>query len=517
MGLGGAESRGAQGITERSLEFLTVEDQIDRIGFGRFQLIAITAFIAFKIADGMELATGNVIWRGLPTEWNLHTSDRAMFVGISFAGFALGTAIGALSGDFIGRRPLLLLHSFILMPTCLLSGMAQSFVQLLVLRFVVGVAIGLALPTSVSMMTEFTPRKYRASSILAIPGFANAFGACAVIVCGIVMLRAGVSSSHSWRIMLMAGVLPDALGLLLVLFFIPESPRFLLVHNQMQDVRDVLVLIAQSNGRTKALANGGWCQPLPQAPRRRFRTMQSMLDLVSSPRLSHIMSVVVVMWCLMAVGLFGEVFLFTIYIEGRGVGRESEMWLLLLLQAAEILGLLVLLVVIDLEAVGRRKSAGLSAGAAALLAVGAAGLLHLLPSPNLSVFVTLCVLLKVVAIMPFEAMYIYTAEAIPTTHRQAGLCIGIGMSKAFSGLAPALLAALLGDSDGDLVHMSIPFAILGASEAAAALLVWYAPELQPDGAVADTLENMVSPPGLDAAGRRTHTKAVDKAVQDLVH
>jgi hypothetical protein len=44
-------------------ELVSVEDQIDKIGFGRFQLIAITAFISFKIADGMELATGNVIWR----------------------------------------------------------------------------------------------------------------------------------------------------------------------------------------------------------------------------------------------------------------------------------------------------------------------------------------------------------------------------------------------------------------------------------------------------------------------
>ena len=44
-------------------ELVSVEDQIDKIGFGRFHLIAISAFISFKIADGMELATGNVIWR----------------------------------------------------------------------------------------------------------------------------------------------------------------------------------------------------------------------------------------------------------------------------------------------------------------------------------------------------------------------------------------------------------------------------------------------------------------------
>ena len=41
--------------------------------------------------------------RGLPPEWNLQDSDRATFVGICFCGFAVGTAIGALLGDFYGR------------------------------------------------------------------------------------------------------------------------------------------------------------------------------------------------------------------------------------------------------------------------------------------------------------------------------------------------------------------------------------------------------------------------------
>ena len=39
-------------------------------------------------------------------------------------------------------------------------------------------------------------------------------------------------------------------------------------------------------------------------------------------------------------------------------------------------------------------------------------------------------------------MYVYCAEILPTTHRQAGLSIGIGSSKAASGLAGVLLFPL---------------------------------------------------------------------------
>jgi hypothetical protein len=40
-------------------------------------------------------------------------------------------------------------------------------------------------------------------------------------------------------------------------------------------------------------------------------------------------------------------------------------------------------------------------------------------------------------------MYVYCAEILPTTHRQAGLSIGIGSSKTASGLAGVLLFPLL--------------------------------------------------------------------------
>ena len=46
-------------------EDITVEEQIDRLGFGRFQMIVLVALFALKVSDGMELATGNFIWRGI--------------------------------------------------------------------------------------------------------------------------------------------------------------------------------------------------------------------------------------------------------------------------------------------------------------------------------------------------------------------------------------------------------------------------------------------------------------------
>jgi hypothetical protein len=49
-------------------------------------------------------------------------------------------------------------------------------------------------------------------------------------------------------------------------------------------------------------------------------------------------------------------------------------------------------------------------------------------------------------------MYVYCAEILPTTHRQAGLSIGIGSSKTASGLAGVLLFPLLTFSTSSAGH-----------------------------------------------------------------
>ena len=101
-------------------------------------------------------------------------------------------------------------------------------------------------------MTEFTPSSFRARAILAIPGFANCLGACLLIFLGINLLQESLVG-WQWRALLMAGILPDVAGICLVMLYIPESPRYLLVQNKMDEVRDVMAWIARVNGSPEKL------------------------------------------------------------------------------------------------------------------------------------------------------------------------------------------------------------------------------------------------------------------------
>ena len=92
----------------------TVQEQLERCGWGRFQMCAVAAFVLFLVSDGMELVVTNIIWQDLPLEaWGVDrgaASRRGELVSVAFVGFVLGAFCSALLGDIIGRRPLFFLH-----------------------------------------------------------------------------------------------------------------------------------------------------------------------------------------------------------------------------------------------------------------------------------------------------------------------------------------------------------------------------------------------------------------------
>ncbi len=62
--------------------------------------------------------------------------------------------------------------------------------------------------------------------------------------------------------MLVAGIIPDLVAITIVALFIPESPRFLLYQNKMDELAEVLRSIGAFNSREEELLDGGKCVPL---------------------------------------------------------------------------------------------------------------------------------------------------------------------------------------------------------------------------------------------------------------
>lgn len=183
-------------------------------------VVALTA--SAVIFDGVDIQVVGFAIPAISQSWNLAKSHFASVLAAGLFGVAVGSALGGLEGDRLGRRPALILNVFLFAAATLGMADAHSLPQLFLLRFIAGLGIGGVLPNAATLTSEFTPLRRRP--------FATTITIVCIPLGGVLagILASSLLPAHSWRaLFLVAGLLPLLHGCLL-LAFLPESPSFLL-------------------------------------------------------------------------------------------------------------------------------------------------------------------------------------------------------------------------------------------------------------------------------------------------
>lgn len=138
-------------------------------------------------------------------------------------GSGVGSILAGYLSDKVGRRLLFILDFVLFIVFAGLSALAQNIPELIILRFLVGVGIGIDYPVSTALLSEASPKKHRGKLLaLWINGF-NVGAMCSLAV-GALLFHVG---PNAWRWMLAAEIIPA--GLVLVgRRGVPESTRWLL-------------------------------------------------------------------------------------------------------------------------------------------------------------------------------------------------------------------------------------------------------------------------------------------------
>src|SRR5215831_19272720 len=169
-------------------------------------------------------------------EFGLTTSAEEIVVSGVLLGATIGAAIGGKAADLFGRRRVLLVTAAIFGIGALASAMAPSPAILIVSRIVLGLAIGLASTNVPVYLSEVAPPHAR--------GWVVSLFQLAVTV-GIVVAYLtdyAFASMEGCRWMLGLAVVP-ALVFGTGMFFLPETPRWLICGGQHEVARRVLVRI----------------------------------------------------------------------------------------------------------------------------------------------------------------------------------------------------------------------------------------------------------------------------------
>ncbi|MEV7087435.1 MFS transporter [Streptomyces sp. NPDC093085] len=193
----------------------------------------ITACSGGPFLDGFLLTIIGVALTGAGEDLALSASMVGVVGAVSLIGLFVGSLVFGPVTDRIGRRVMYTADLVALIVGSVLCLWVDAGWQLIVLRFVIGAAVGADYPIATALLTEWMPRKYRGAMI----GLLSAvwlIGAVVAYLVGYVLTS--VYGNGSWRWMLASGAVFGVIILLLRLGT-HESPRWLIAKGRVEEAR----------------------------------------------------------------------------------------------------------------------------------------------------------------------------------------------------------------------------------------------------------------------------------------
>ena len=157
----------------------------------------------------------------------------------------LGAAVGALSSgritDILGRKKVLIITAFIFAVGSIGLAAASTVALLIIWRLIIGLAIGVASYTVPLYISELSPTHVR-GALVSINQLAITVG----IFASYIVDLGFANFDEGWRWMFLVGLVPS-LVLGIGMFFLPETPRWLMGYKTEEKAKKVLDKVGEHN------------------------------------------------------------------------------------------------------------------------------------------------------------------------------------------------------------------------------------------------------------------------------
>ncbi len=257
----------------------SVPARLDALAWARFHTLVIVALGITWVLDGLEVTLAGAVSGALKASPSLRLDDAQ--VGMSASAYLAGAVLGALLfgwlTDRFGRKRLFFVTLGVYVLATAATALSADFAMFAICRFFTGAGIGGEYSAINSAIQELIPARYRGRTDLAING-SFWLGAAIGSVGSSVLLQPGVLPLDvGWRAAFAIGALLG-IAILFLRGFLPESPRWLLLHGRVDEAERILAAVERDAG-----ASDGDRTPLspPLRLRVRMRTV-SFADLAVS-------------------------------------------------------------------------------------------------------------------------------------------------------------------------------------------------------------------------------------------
>jgi len=222
----------------------SVDEAIERLGMGRFQLVVMTAAGLCFAADAMQVLLLTFLSEVLRSEWSLNDDETALITSILFIGAIFGTLTLGPLADKKGRKPVFLLAASIISSFGVAVAMVSSYWALLGNLFMVGWGVG-GLTVPFDILAEFLPCSARGKNLLVIEYFWTV-GVLFVVCIAYYTLGDGHETAD-WRLFVTICTIPCWISVAIGYFFVPESPRWLCSQGRCEEALGILRHAAKTN------------------------------------------------------------------------------------------------------------------------------------------------------------------------------------------------------------------------------------------------------------------------------
>ena len=467
-----------------------IPSRLDRLRWNGFHTRVVLALGITWILDGLEVTLAGALSGALKDSPTLQFTN--FDVGLANSAYLAGAVLGALGfgwlTDRIGRKKLFFITLALYLTATAATALSWNVASYALFRFLTGAGIGGEYTAINSTIQELVPARYRGWTDLVINGsfwIGAAIGAASAIV---LLDPHLVGPDLGWRLAYFTGA---CLGLVVFVMrmWIPESPRWLMVHGRPDQARAIVEDIERSVA--------GKAQEKLEDPRQQSlsKIKLKMRDHTPLREVAHtLLSVyrqrsLVGLALMIAQAFFYNAIFFTfalVLTEFYGIASSQVGWYILPFAAGNFLGPLLLGRLFD--TVGRRVMITLTYGVSGVL-LAFSGYLFAIGVLSAQTQTIAWMVIFFVASPAASAAYLTVSETFPLEVRALAIALFYAVGTGIGGVAgPALFGALVDTGSRNSVFAGY---LLGSGlMIAAAVIAWrycVAAERQPLESVAPPL------------------------------
>ena len=428
-------------VTRGSVVATDIPARLDRLPWGRFQTLVVTALGITWILDGLEVTLVGAVAGALKQSPVLQLSNTQ--VGLASSAYLAGAVLGAMFfgwlTDRLGRKKLFFITLSVYLVATAATALSWNFWSFALFRFLTGAGIGGEYTAINSTIQELVPARVRGWTDLAING-SFWVGAAVGAAGSIVLLDPSLLPADiGWRAAFAIGA-ALSLTILFMRMWLPESPRWLVTHGRAAEAEAIVAGIEARFRHEGHVLDPG---PFP-AIRLRVRTHTPLREVASTLLRSQRQRTYVGLSLMAAQAFFYNAIFFTyalILTDFYGVPADQVGWYILPFAAGNFLGPLLLGRLFD--TLGRRPMIAFTYAISGVL-LAAAGYLFAKDMLSASQLTLAWSIIFFFASAAASAAYLTVSETFPLEIRALAIAFFYAIGTGIGGvLGPWLMGVLI--------------------------------------------------------------------------